>query len=311
MRWLFLRGQVPQDRSPNEIKFNSIEDCHDMWEELFYAMVRPDEIGKVLYWGGHRKVYYSDNFCVEWVDSLKYYKSNPVDIIVARGGFKEYEHIFKLFPNAYKVYYGANHGLPKKKYDMVLVDSEHKQQKAREKGHNAEVFWKPASHIFKRLPYRKKYDVCYVAIHPMDKRKNIKWVYKTCPEHLRVLQLGNYPQGITVPENFTVKKILHTSMPKAMNKCKVAIVPYTSEDAGPRVISEFVACGLPVVARDSVEYSRQKFGNHVWLPQDFWTVVECASSFVLLPIDISVETAAKHLRGLILDERRKRNETAS
>lgn len=270
----FLRGQVPRDRSPKEIMWKSLEECDDSWEHLFSSLVGSQDTGKVIYWNGNRKVYYRDNFCVEWVHSLKDTKFNAPDVILARGGFHEYRAYLNKYPGALKIYYGANHGcIPRDgiKYDLVLVDCELQKGLVESHGLKAHIINKPAADIFKPMNYSKKYDCAYVAVHPNDKRKCANWVYETCPKGLKVLQLGNAPKGLKVPKNFTVKRVKHNKMPKALNKCKVLIAPYTGEDSGPRCITEAEACNVRAVCFKSVKM--QKLYRAVADKHEFWDTV--------------------------------------
>lgn len=285
MRWHFLRGQVPQDRSPKEIMWNSLEDSDDMWEHLFSSLVAEQDTGRIIYWGGHRRAYYRDNLCVEWVHSLKGTNFEAPDIIVARGGFKEYVPYLQKYPNAFKIYYGANHGcIPRDgiKYDMVWVDCKAQANLVSSIGLVPYIINKPAPSIFNILKYRKKWDCAFVAIHPNDKRKQVDWVYKTCPSSLKILQLGNYPKGIKVPKNVTVKKILHPNMPKALNKCKVLIAPYTGEDSGPRCITEAEACGVKTISLNDVKINTDN--RACASKMNFWSVVK-----TMIQLNISPE----------------------
>jgi hypothetical protein len=314
MKWLFLRGRVPQDRSPGEIKWNSLEECDDMWEHLFAGMVHKEDMGKILYWGGHRRAYYRDNLLVEWIHSLKHYNGFKPDVIIARGGFREYDCLLWKYENAKKIYYGANHGcIPPKgiKYWGIMVDSERQAKLIESRKLRPLLFFKPAPPIFKPVDIQKKYDVCFVAIHPNDSRKNVRWVYKTCPKSLKVLQLGNAPRGIKVPKNFTIKKVRHAKVPRAMNKCHVLAAPYKSEDSGPRVITEALACNVRPFMLPETEYWRGLIGSHFTVEKiHYWDAIQR-----LLKKPPSVKTAldryndmlaladpSEHLRGSVLNQ---------
>ena len=62
MKFLMLRGQVPQDRDSQEIVFNTIEECDDTWTHLFFAMVKPGDQAELWYWNGNREHKFADNF---------------------------------------------------------------------------------------------------------------------------------------------------------------------------------------------------------------------------------------------------------
>ena len=124
-----LRGEVPQDRDPKEIIFNSIKESEDVWSNLVYAMMAPEDYGEIWYYNGtYRKHRLAPNLIERWVPSFKTHKSLFVpDIIFCRGGFKEYHHILNKFPNAFKIRYGAGRRyLPCQGfygYDLILQDS--------------------------------------------------------------------------------------------------------------------------------------------------------------------------------------------
>lgn len=304
MNWLFLRGKMERHK---ECMWGSLEECTDMWTHLFAGLVEDGDAGSILYSNGDRLVYYRPNFTEKWIKSFKDYKASEPDIIVARGGFKEYLPLLKRYPNAKKVYYGANHGcVPKDgiKYDLIMCDSEKQVRKCRKRGLNGKLFIKPASPQFYKWYISKTYDVGFSAIWPKDKRKNVSWVHKTAPHDIKILQMGH---GVKSPSNFSVKNIRHENMCIAINRCKVIIAPYTGVDSCPRIISEAIACGVPVVALDSCQFWREKYPVDVVSKKNFWHIVRERIKAVPTPLltdiyakDLSIPVAAKHLRKLVL-----------
>ena len=311
MNILWLRGKA--DR-PKEISYKSIGDCWDTWEQLAFGITTLADVTKVYYWGGKRNVSYSPNFEVRWITKLSKYADFEPDVIIARGGFPEYVPLLKRFPKATKIRYGANHGcIPKDgiKYDLILCDSPKQVEKCKKHGLNGQLFIKPAPPQFKPMNIPKKYDCCFVAIHPEDKRKNVKWVYKTLPKDISVLQLGHYPKKLSVPKNVKVKYIKKESMPKAINKCRVLMAPYTSEDSCPRVIPEALACGVYPVVLESVNvWERYHAGFES--KEHFWELVEAVVKHpapidamrLLYETELSIPAAANHLRELIENVRK-------
>jgi hypothetical protein len=308
---LLLRGQYPKDRKdPTEILHPYIEEEEDVWTELLYAMTGPEDETTVLYWGHKYHVDYAPNFHVRMVKELADYKPTvQPDLIIARGGFPEYQDFLKRkeLHFAHKVYYGAGERCVPQgfhDYDLVLADSE--DQKAEILNlwphMNVQLWYKPASHIFRVMPgVEKKYDVCYVAVHPEDKRKRCRWVYKTLPPDLTVLQLGNYPKKIEVPKNVTVKNVSRTSMPKAMNKCRAGIVPYTKDDSAPRVVPEMMACGLGVVVLKGIRIPDATCVS-VCDKDSFWSAVKARVGLCDVmggPPPLSISDCASHLNRLL------------
>ena len=307
MKILFLRGKA--DR-PKDIAYPDIERCLDTWEQLAFWMTEPQDMAKVMYWGGSRKVYYADNFSVHWIHDFKNYKGKEPDVIIARGGFNEYIPILKQFPKAFKVWYGANHGVVPRdniKYDLVLCDSYAQKENAEKHGYKAELFIKPAPLQFCPQDVPKKYDCLLAAVWPKDERKNVRWVYKTAPKNIKILQVG-HSANMKIPKNVVIKYIEKDRMATAISKCKVVIAPYKSADSCPRIISEALACGVPVVALKGINIWHEKYQIAIVSKSEFWGWV---NTFVrnngILKDDIreyyeknlSVEKAGKYLRTLI------------
>lgn len=265
--FLMLRGSVPEDRPPEEIMHDSLEQEDDMWIHLFNGLLGDGDNGQVWYYdrktcNPHYNNWYNDNLQI-------LFETSPVsranafghiyDLVFARGGFPYYKPILGNMPNAFKIYYGAGKRyIPKDgiKYDLILCDSERQKAeilKALPKS-NPQLFIKPTvDHMFYTHEVEKEFDVCYVCGFPETKRKNMNWVWETCPKDLKVLQLGNMPND-KPPDNFTIKKVQRWEMAKEYSRCKIGIVPYTEEDSCPRVIPEMNACGLFVYCNNRVNW---------------------------------------------------------
>jgi hypothetical protein len=262
-----LRGQVPTDRSPQEIVFDKLEDVDDVWTQLFYAMLGKD-YGELWYWGGKRNKEFAKNFVERWVPSFDTYKAGFMpDVIFCRGGFLEYHSVLKRFPNAIKIYYGAGrrflpqHGFYD--YDIILQDSPEQVRECREKFPKALVtlFIKPAAdNIFYPMPHiKKEYDVCFPA-NAAQAFKGHKFVYDTVPSDIKLLNLGNRCDRYKYPSNVTSYKVLRPKMAENIAKCKVGIVAVQSEiDSCPRVIPEMLACDIPIVVLERVKFWRDKY----------------------------------------------------
>ena len=305
MNWLFLRGRMERH---SECKWKLLEECTDMWTHLFAGIVKEEDFGDLLYSGGKRKIEYRNNFTEGWLPRFK--KASWIhlpEVIVARGGFKEYVPLLKCFPKAKKVYYGANHGcIPKDgiKYDLIMCDSEEQVKKCRKHGLNGQLFIKPAAPQFYPRFFKKKYDVGFSAIWPKDKRKNVAWVHKTAPKDLNILQMGH---ACKAPKNISVKMIDHDKMPRAISRCKVIIAPYTGEDSCPRIIPEALACGVHVIALHGCQYWREKYPVDYISKKHFWeTVKRCVKYYQNNLHDdykgtLSIPIAADYLRRLIYE----------
>jgi len=268
MKFLMLRGQVPQDRDPQEIVFDKIEEVDDVWSQLFFTMLGDDDYGEVWYWGGKREKKFAFNFIERWVSSFETYETKFIPhVIFCRGGFKEYHPVLKRFPKAIKIYYGAgSRFLPQPgfyDYDIILQDSPEQLKICQQEFPDilATLFIKPAAdNIFYPMPeIKKEYDVCFPA-NGAQPFKGHKFVYSTVPKDIKLLNLGNNPRNYRYPENITSYRVLRAQMAENIAKCKVGIVAVESRvDSCPRVIPEMLACGIPIVVLEDVRFWKGKY----------------------------------------------------
>jgi hypothetical protein len=72
MKLILLRGSVPTDRNPNEIKYGSLEKNNDIYELMAERL--GDEGCEIVYWGGKYEKRYTEKCRVKWVKNLKKYR---------------------------------------------------------------------------------------------------------------------------------------------------------------------------------------------------------------------------------------------
>ena len=304
MKLLFLRGSVPNDRDPREIMWRSLDESNDVWEYLADAL--GDERAEIIYVGGDRCEKYSEKTTVCWIRNLACYRPdfNP-DCIFARGGFDFWKKLLKKYNKTYKVYYGGGQRyVPEDgiKYNLVLADSDRQYHRLRKKGFSALLWRKPTIPMFQAWPEtQKEFDVCYVGDGRFPFRAKIKglhWLYKTAPKDLSILHLGREESGLHTPDNITRRRVVRNQMPKEYSRCRVGIVPYTDYDSAPRVIPEMLACGLHVVAFNTVHQCYPEV--HVTLPETAWVDVRGLSALPQPePIIYGVQECAEMLRNEI------------
>ena len=307
MKILFLRGKV-DERTERPV---SIERSTDMWEHLAYHLSGEKDTCKVLYWNGDQLRYYNDRVSVSFVHDFKHLRlSSDPDVIFARGGFSEYEHITKACSNATTVWYGAGvRTIPPHHYDIILVDTEKDRKKAVARFPLAVVstWTKPAAPCFKPQATNRAFDICYVANAQQAKLKRIKWVYETKPQHLTMLHLGCISK-LRRPSNVMCVRANRGIMPGMYSQCKVGIIPYTAYDSAPRAYPEMVACGVsPVVCLSDTRITSAG-PIRVATKETFWDVV-CESVAKWIPKTAhpisTVEIEANHIRALIEEARGK------
>lgn len=287
MNLLFLRGKV--DKRTQQVF--RVEHSHDMWTHLAANILQEGDKGEIMYWGGDRAISYSWNFAERWIPSFDLYRGrhpSPTprdgfsdfipDVIFARGGFNEYDMIIKQWPKAITVYYGAGQRFCPKdmKYDIVIVDTPYQREFVSEKYPDSIVreWIKPTiDDIFCPDGSPKEYDVCYVA-NDTQQFKGQDFIYNTLPHNLSLLHLGIDNGSRKVPSNIHRVRVKRDEMSGWYNRCSVGVVPYKNIDSSPRVISEMLACGLPVVALDRVNCPIEYFGVGAYCDKEyFWEAV--------------------------------------
>ena len=261
MNIVFLRGALPRkSEHPEKLLYDSIAGCEDMWTQLFYYLVQElGARGELLYQGGDREFVVDSTFVERWVPSLS--KCEPIqqpNLIVCRGGFPYYDKFVKRFPRASKVYYGAGKRFYPttgyESYDLFLVDSRSQLKKICGRGRPASLYFKPAALLFKPEDVKKEFDVCFMANASQAKIKQHRLLLQSfAGSGVRILNLGNTNNDLVA----LAKKLgvdiewggwlPRKDLPKEISKCRVGVCCSTSYDSCPRVIPEYLACGLPVV----------------------------------------------------------------
>ena len=218
------------------------------------------------YWGGKRRVVYSDRFTELWSPNYKGPIPFTPDVVFSRGGFKEYDRVFARYPSAFKIYYGAGRRFMPchafKKFDLILVDTPKQVQvaKAAFPSSAVELFVKPAAdNVFKPQPGKKKYDVIFVGNeHP----KGIKGQSFALP---RMKGCSVVHVGICRTLHKKFPKVHFTGwiprkqLPALYGESKIAVVAADQYDSCPRVIPEALACGCPLLSLDSVRFWQQTY----------------------------------------------------
>ena len=275
MKLVFLRGAVPPpNEHPEKLLYDSIEECEDMWTQLFYYLLEQlDAEGELLYeTGGPERTFELGRFTEKWVESIGDYSPDfEPDIIICRGGFEYYDKFVMRYPAPKKVYYGAGERYyPQssfKNYDLFLVDAP-RQMKAAQAKTSARVslFVKPAATMFKPVDVEKRFDVCFMANAAQGEFKGHKEFLKAMAgAGLRILNLGNTRRSYTdLADELGVDVewggwSLRKHLPSRISECKIGVCCSLRKDSCPRVIPEYLACGLPIIVTDSVDFWSDKY----------------------------------------------------
>jgi hypothetical protein len=321
--WLFLRGEC---KNSKEVRETSIEKS-DMWENLFNEL---SEDG--LIWLNDNEFMDNEFHLTRSIDDKNYpckfdtfvsspqkflmYMSQP-DIIFARGAHKSYLPILKKFKDSYIIRYGSGQRYipePDIVYNLILCDSEKQKKeiisKTKYTENEVKLLIKPAAWHFKPIECKKEYDVCFIANETQGHFKGVQWVYDTVPKDLKVLHLGNFTGRYTAPSNVIRKHVARIDMPSEISKCKVGIVPYWNQiDSCPRVIPEMLACGLPLVVADELNFWSNKYPSMPSNKDNFWRYTERLTVLSneqtqkervdFYQENLSIPVAVKHIRGFI------------
>lgn len=274
MRITFLRGAIPpKHEHPEKLLYDTIEECEDMWTQLFWYLLQElGAQGELLYQGGSREFVIDGSLTERWIPSIaKHEPSHEPDIIIARGGFPYYDDFMRRFPRARKAYYGAGKryypttGFTD--YELFLTDAPSQLDKIRARGKRAELFIKPAATMFCPAPDEaKQYDVCFVANAAQELIKRHAMLIKALAgSGLRCLNIGNTSLGLVRKARAMGSDIswagwhLRKHLPRLISQCRVGVCCSTGYDSCPRVIPEYLACGLPVVVTRSVNFWRDRY----------------------------------------------------
>jgi glycosyltransferase involved in cell wall biosynthesis len=276
MKAIFLRGAVPPEHEhPEKLLYDTIENCEDVWTQLFYYFLQ--EVGgqgELLYKskGQNHEFYLTDvGFKDKWVPSFKSYKPPfEPDVIICRGGFPYYDDFVKRFPNAKKVYYGAGRRYwpttDFTDYDLFLVDDPRQRDEIKAKGKKVDMLLKPAATMFRPHDIHKRYDICFMANAAQRKiKRHDLFIKAVAKSKLSVLNLGNTnPELIRMAEKLGANITwagwsLRRFLPEKISQCRVGVCASGPDiDSCPRVIPEYLACGLPVITTD-VKFWQEKY----------------------------------------------------
>jgi hypothetical protein len=183
-------------------------------------------------------------------------------VTLFRGGFNEYNKLTKHFPGFFglKLYCGtSNRVVPQGgKYDRVLVEDS--RDLASVKG--SIPFYKTANpHIFHPTPLANKYDICWPCNFSQAAYKGQRWFIEQVAksdylQSLKIVHVGNKPArgekwckkaGVTNIEFWG--HVDRATLNGALNQSKIGLVTSNIADGCPRVVTEILCSGTPLIFR--------------------------------------------------------------
>jgi glycosyltransferase involved in cell wall biosynthesis len=307
MNYLFLRGKAA-----------AIYEKSDMWQSLFINMVGGNENGEMICYGKKEFHQVLNNFSIICTDDIKNYEAPfEPNVIFSRGGFGWNDIILNKYKSTIKIYYGAGPRYNPKNdiyYDIILTDCKEFLNNCKLSHSNSKVVpWiKPAHSDFAPpLSYSHEYDICYIGNTKEPRpHKGHKFVKETCPKNLSILHLG-YKSEIDDLNNVINKLVSRNEMSYWIGKCKVGIIP-SSIDYCPRAMPEMLACGLPVIALDTVNFWPEIYRDVIISnKENFWNDInkilnsdinhkEISDTY---QNELSMEVASSYLKNLINEKK--------
>lgn len=273
--WLFRSDLIDLEYYHQYKDLQTFEkNCHDYYMLLPLWLLRNNFFDEVIVWRLTKKpiddIIFDINgkkYIQKWVNNFNQTLSFPSpDISFWRGGFKKYDIITRQHPKHFglKLYLGAGRRiLPQWKgiYDIFLMEDERDFIK----GKKCIPFYKTASpSIFHPLETEIKWDICWPCNFTQIKYKGqeefIRAIsYKPELKQYKIVHCGNKPEvGKSLCKRYgvdNIKFIGHVDRPrlnKILNQSKFGLNLSNLLDGCPRVSTEIMMSGTPLVIKDTV-----------------------------------------------------------
>lgn len=245
--------------------------CHDYYLNIGIWLLENNYFDEVILWRltntKHNDIIFDINgkkFIQRWVNNFnEIFKYSKPDITFFRGGFPDYCEITKRNPKFFglKLYLAAGKRLQPQYggiYDRILIEDEKDQVP------NSIPFYKTTNpNIFKPLNLNKKYDICIISNFTQIKYKGFDFIINEISknsylQNLKICHIGNKKEiGIKLCKQKNINNIEflgqleRVEINKVLNESKFGIVASNSLDGCPRVITEILTSGTPLLLKDS------------------------------------------------------------
>lgn len=210
----------------------------------------------IFYINGNRFV---QRFVNSFDDCFSYQPTPTVTFF--RGGFPEYGKLTRMRPGFFglSLYCGTGKRVRPQhagSYNKILVEDD------RDYGNHTITFYKTANQeIFKPLIIGQRYDICWPCNFSQRSYKGQEFFIKEVSKSaylkgLKILHIGNKPEigkGLAKTHGLTnITFMGHLTRPDLnalLNQCKVALVTSNQNDGSPRIITEIMCAGIPLLLR--------------------------------------------------------------
>ena len=235
---------------------------NNIYDEFIVWRLQPEEKQKDIIFDINGK-----KFIQKWINNFNevFDYPNP-SISFFRGGFKFFCEITKQNPSFFglKLYLGASKRTNPQYggiYDKILVE---------DNTHITNIkhipFFKTASkEIFKPLNLKIKYDLIWICNFTQIRHKGQEFFIESISKSnylksLRIIHIGNKPEnGKLLCQKYNINNIeffghLHReNIKEYLNRSKFAIITSNEEDGCPRIITEVLMSGTPLLIRDKTK----------------------------------------------------------
>lgn len=272
--WLFRSNLIPLEYYHEFKDLESFENnCHDYYMLLPLWLLKNNLVDEVIIWrltNGYKEDIVFDiegrKYIQRWVSNFEETTNYPSPkISFWRGGFKEYDLATKIKPDHFgtKLYLGAGiRQYPQfgGKYDYILIEDERDVKQ----GYSWLPFYKTASpQIFKPLPENKIYDICwpcnFTQLKYKGQEKFMKIMSQSKLKNLKIAHCGNKPEiGKKLAKKYNLDNIeflgplTRPNLNIILNRSKLGLNFSNLKDGCPRVSTEILMSGTPLILRDSV-----------------------------------------------------------
>ncbi len=249
------------------------ENCHDFYLLQALWFLENDYFDEVIIWRLSKKspedIVFDVNgkrFIQRWVRNFSETFEYPSpEISFWRGGFLEYDAVTKINPKhfGFKLYLGAGRRIIPQwrgKYNAILMEDERDFKKVL----RCKPFYKTASpRIFKPASFSELiYDICWPCNFRQITQKGQDFFIKTIGQskelkQLKIVHCGNASKvGRNLCAKYGVKNIEfmgdlnRPKLNEVLNQSKFGIVLSNKADGCPRVSTEILMSGTPLLIRD-------------------------------------------------------------
>jgi hypothetical protein len=281
---LLRQGSAAKSRR-SSVYSGRMKDRDDIYVLLWEAVCRRLGCCGEVWWVGWDD--YDNHLTATFVERGMRERLKPLfgapTAILARGAYSAYRRVFEAFPGVPRAYYGAGKAhLPPEGVDYrgVLLDNWGELEGSARKFDVQGILLKPAPEsIFYPRMVGKNYDVALIS-STAGSHKGFHWASLNVPKNLSILRIGFEDKWFKTSGH----KVFYTGwLPREEIPgwaCQARVCAITSEpggDSNPRVASEALAMGLPIVVRSGFALSWDDYisesSGEVCMDEDFPRVI--------------------------------------